>query len=122
MAKRHRIPASRGISRSCRPHQGGEGGGITEDDPITLREACALFPRAHLTVSTLRAEARRDRLMIFPIGKRHYTTLRSMREMVSKCQQTDSRRQPISIRKNESTDRASALAAANETLRRLKSA
>ena len=29
---------------------------IAADDPITLAEACKLFPRAHLTVSTLRAE------------------------------------------------------------------
>jgi hypothetical protein len=33
---------------------------IAEDDPITLREACTLFPQAHLTVSTLRAENRRS--------------------------------------------------------------
>lgn len=95
---------------------------LTEDDPITLREACKLFPLAQLTVSTLRAEARRDRLTIFSIGKRDYTTMRAMREMVSKCQQTD-RRKPISTtRKNESTEHASALAAAHETVRMLKSA
>ena len=57
----------------------------TEDDPIPLAEACKVFPQARLTVSTLRAEAARGRLIIFPIGKRHYTTLRSMREMVRRC-------------------------------------
>ncbi len=48
---------------------------IDDDDPITLRKACELFPLAQLTVSTLRAEAKRGRLMIFPIGKRHYAAL-----------------------------------------------
>jgi hypothetical protein len=94
---------------------------IAEDDPITLREACTLFPQAHLTVSTLRAENRRGRLMIFPIGKRDYTTLRAMREMVQLCQQSDKRRKPV---RNESsaTARRASLAAANETVRMLKSA
>jgi hypothetical protein len=93
---------------------------IADDDPITLREACKLFPLAHLTVSTLRAEADRDRLTIFPIGRRDYTTLRSMREMVQLCRQADKRRKPIG--KNDSSERASALAAANQTVRMLKSA
>jgi hypothetical protein len=92
---------------------------IDDDDPITLREACELFPQAHLTVSTLRAEARRDRLMIFPIGKRDYTTRRAMREMVQLCQQADKRRK---FRKHESpaTQSASAMAAANQMVRMLK--
>jgi hypothetical protein len=92
---------------------------IAEDDPITLREACQLFPQAHLTVSTLRAEHKRCRLMIFRMGKRDYTTLRSVREMVQLCQQADKRRKPIP---SSATECASALAAANQTVRMLKSA
>jgi hypothetical protein len=38
---------------------------LEDDEPITLAEACKLFPRAKLTVSTLRAEAGRGRLDIF---------------------------------------------------------
>jgi hypothetical protein len=52
------------------------------DDPITLAEACKLFPRAHLKVSTLRAEANRKRLKIFPLGRRDYTTEADMRAWV----------------------------------------
>ena len=35
------------------------------EEPITLVEACKLYPRSRLTVSTLRAEAARRRLEIF---------------------------------------------------------
>src|SRR5262249_25170836 len=51
-----------------------------------LRDACELFPRARLTVSTLRAEAARGRLDIFRIGRRDYVTPAALREMVRKCQ------------------------------------
>ena len=57
------------------------------DEPITLQEACAVFPRAKLTVSALRAEAERGRLTIFRLGRRDYTTVAAMREMVRKCQE-----------------------------------
>ena len=91
---------------------------IAEDDPITLRAACNLFPEAKLTVSALRAEQERERLEIFRLGRRDYTTLRSMREMVRLCRQADKRRKPISIKH----DASGALAAANQTVRMLKSA
>ena len=56
--------------------------GLKDDEPITLAaEACKLFPRAKLTVSTLRADGGRGRLDIFRLGKRDYTTLRLMQEM-----------------------------------------
>jgi hypothetical protein len=90
---------------------------IAEDDPITLAEACKLFPRAKFTPSTLRAERKRERLEIFGIGRRDYTTLRSMREMVRLCQQADKRRKSTSIK----NDASGALAAANQTVRMLKS-
>jgi hypothetical protein len=98
---------------------------MTDDDPITLREACKLFPLAHLTVSTLRAEFRRDRLLIFPIGKRDYTTMREMREMVRRCQTEGNRRRRSSSTLREfngsSTERlASAQAALSQTVQVLK--
>jgi hypothetical protein len=43
---------------------------LADDEPIPLADACQLFPRARLTVSTLRAEADRGRLEIFRLGKR----------------------------------------------------
>jgi hypothetical protein len=61
------------------------------DDPITLAEACKLFPRASLTVSTLRAEADRRRLNIFRLGRRDYTTEADMRAMVKSSKDESSR-------------------------------
>jgi len=58
---------------------------MTEDDPITLKQACGLYPRAKLTVSTLRAEARRGRLEIFRLGRCDSITAEAMREMVRRC-------------------------------------
>jgi hypothetical protein len=62
-----------------------------DDDPIPLADACALFPQARLTVSTLRAEAARGRLKIFRLGRRDYTTRRDMQEMIARCRDADSR-------------------------------
>jgi hypothetical protein len=99
---------------------------LEDDEPITLAEACKLFPRAKLTVSTLRAEADRKRLDIFRLGKRDYTTLRSMREMVRRCQEEDHRRGSTStlreVNGSSETERlASAQAALNQTVQALKS-
>jgi integrase len=71
---------------------------LSDDEPITLAEACQLFPRAKLKLSTLRAEAARGRLTIFRIGKRDYTTAESMREMVRRCRAEDYRRDFTSTR------------------------
>ena len=96
-----------------------------DDDPIPLREACALFPKAKLTLSTLRAEAERGRLDIFRLGKRDYTTPKSMREMVRKCREEDHRHgstsTPIASNGSSATERAtSARAALNQTVAALK--
>ena len=96
----------------------------TDEDPIPLAEACRLFRLARLTVSTLRAEAARGRLIIFPIGKRHYTTLRSMREMVRRCRDEPRGHASISTRSESSglseTDRiSSAQERAKESAARL---
>jgi hypothetical protein len=93
---------------------------IDDDEPITLAEACKLFPRAKLTPSTLRAEAtKRKRLKIFGMGKRDYTTLRLMREWVRRCQEEDHR--GPSTREVNGTERfASAQAALNRTVQALK--
>jgi hypothetical protein len=98
---------------------------MTEDDLITLKEACGLYPRANLTVSTLRAEAQRGRLEIFRLGRRDYTNAEAMREMVRRCREEDPRRDCISTRPEDSgssvTDRAlSAQAALSATVTALK--
>jgi hypothetical protein len=66
------------MSDDCRPWSAL----VPDDDTITLAEACKLFPRAHFTVSTLRAEHDRGRLRIFRLGRRDYTTESDMRAMV----------------------------------------
>ena len=96
-----------------------------EDDPITLAEACAIYPRSRLTVSTLRGEAARGRLDIFRLGKRDYTTLKSMREMVRKCQEDGRRRASTSTQQgangsSETARASSARAALNQTVTALK--
>src|SRR5215469_7252851 len=75
---------------------------LDDEEPITLAEACQIFPRAKLTPSTLRAEATRGRLGIFRLGKRDYTTPGAMRAMVQRCQEDDYRRDSISIRSGKS--------------------
>jgi len=96
-----------------------------ENEPITLAEACEIFPRAKLTISTLRAEADRGHLDIFRLGKRDYTTVRSMRAMVSKCQEESRRRGCISTQNvdnglSEMAQVSSARAALNQTVTGLK--
>src|SRR6516164_845537 len=96
-----------------------------DDDPIPLREALNLFPKARLTLSTLRAEAERGRLDIFRMGKRDYTTAKSMREMVRKCQEGDHRHgstsTPTASNGSSATDQAmSAQAALSRTVMALK--
>lgn len=58
---------------------------MADDAPITLAEACELVFRGTMTPATLRAEAARGRLVIFKIGKRHYTTRAHVREMIELC-------------------------------------
>jgi hypothetical protein len=94
-------------------------------EPITLKEACELYPRSRFTVSTLRAEASRGRLDIFRIGKRDYTTPAAMREMVRKCQDAARLRASTSTQDESSglseTERASsAQAALSQTVVALK--
>ncbi len=95
-------------------------------EPITLAEACELYPRARLTVSTLRAEAGRGRLDIFRLGKRDYTTAAAMQEMIRRCQDAARLRASTSTESAVSglseTDRASsAQAALSATVLKLRS-
>lgn len=93
------------------------------DDPITLAEACKLFPRAKLTVSTLRAEHSRGRLTIFRIGRRDYTTVGDMNDLVRQCREEGRRREAIPRSNLSETQRAtSAMNAVSETISKLKAA
>ena len=56
-----------------------------EDDPVTLQEAVDIVYRGKIAVSTLRLEADRKNVHIFKVGRRWFTTLRSVREMKDRC-------------------------------------
>jgi hypothetical protein len=98
---------------------------MTDDPPITLQEACKLYPRASFKVATLRAASGRGELHIFLLGRRYHTTESAMREWVRKCQDAV-RRQGSTLTDPESsglseTDRASsAQAALSQTVDKLK--
>ena len=57
---------------------------MTDDDPVTLSQACQEVFHGCITPHTLRAEARRGNLRIFRIGKRDFVTLREVRELCAK--------------------------------------
>jgi len=57
-----------------------------EDDPITLQQACDIVFKGSITPWSLKAEAGRGKLTIFKVGRRHFTTIRAVREMCQKKQ------------------------------------
>lgn len=59
---------------------------VAADAPLTLKEACSIFFRGRITPATLRAEARRGRLVIMRIGRADFVTPSAMREMMKRCQ------------------------------------
>lgn len=99
---------------------------MNDNEPITLAEACELYPRSKLTVSTLRAEAQRGRLDIFRLGRRDYTTIAAMEGMIRRCQEDARHRASTSTESADNgsseTDRiSSARAALNQSVQALKS-
>jgi hypothetical protein len=98
---------------------------MTDDDPITLREACEIVFANKIKVATLRVEAERGKLVIFRVGRRDFTTLRSVREMVRKCQDAGQHRGSTSTASDasglsETARVSSAQAALNQTVLALK--
>jgi hypothetical protein len=98
---------------------------LGDNEPITLADACKLYSRAKLTISTLRAEAARGRLDIFRMGKRDYTTPQAMQEMVRQCREDDPRRVSTSTTTednglSETVRTVSAQASLNQTVQALK--
>ena len=96
-----------------------------EDDPVTLQEACDIVFRGAVKVSTLRLEATRGHLEIFKVGRRQFTTLRSVRGMMDKCREKRKGRGSISTAGannglSETEQATSALVALSQTTRALK--
>lgn len=98
---------------------------LEDDFPITLQEACNLFPQSKFKISTLKTAADKGMLKIFLLGKRLHTTRAAMSDWVKACQDVANRRAciwtPPDSNSSSETERASsALAAANETVTKLK--
>lgn len=70
--------------------------------PISLREASTVVLRGNISVSALRAEARRGNLTTFKIGKNVYTTQAHIEEMMERCRVQPN--QPASTTENQMTD------------------
>src|SRR5262245_41211282 len=95
------------------------------EQPITLAEACKLYPRAKVKISTIRTAAERGELHIFMIGNRWHTTISAMENWVRVCREKSCHRGFTSTELDTSglseTDKAStARAALNRTLQELK--
>ena len=58
---------------------------ISDDAAIPLRDVPALFPESRFKLATLRAEAARNRLKVFRVGRRDYTTVADVKEMFRLC-------------------------------------
>lgn len=54
-------------------------------DLITLEDACKFFLHGKVTVATLRALHKAERLEIYRIGRRDFTTLSDLKDMQKKC-------------------------------------
>lgn len=59
---------------------------MNDDAPLTLQEACDQIFRGNISPATLRAEARRGRLVIERIGRRDFVTPAAIREMRKLCE------------------------------------
>jgi hypothetical protein len=98
---------------------------MSTDSPITLEEACKLYPGASYRVSTLRAAADRDELVIFLLGRRYHTTPADMADWVARCREKSPRLVSISTAlensgSSETEEISSAQAAASNTVEMLK--
>ena len=96
-----------------------------EDNFMTLKDACEIVFRGKIKVATLRAEIGRGNLTVFRVGRRDFTTLKHVREMVQRCRVESPPRGSIAIPHDahglSETERlTSAQAALNLTLQGLK--
>ncbi len=56
-----------------------------DDEPLTLEEACKVIFKSAISPASLRAEARRGRLVIERIGRTDFVTRAAVREMRNQC-------------------------------------
>ena len=95
------------------------------DNPITLQEACKLYPGSSFKVATLKAAYDKGMLDIFFLGRRYHTTRAAMDRWVKRCQDAGRRPDCTSMESaangSSETDRiSSAQAALSQTVTALK--
>jgi hypothetical protein len=98
----------------------------SDDDPITLVDACELVFHNRIKESTLRREAERGNLVTYRVGRRDFTTLRDVREMLQRCRADDPHQGSTSTRSvsnglSATDQNSSAQAALSQTVAALKS-
>src|SRR5262252_1791582 len=98
---------------------------MTDNEPITLREAAETFFRGRIKAASLRAARDRGHLRTFKVGRQEFTTYGYLREMIE-CRVARQGHGYGSTKSASSglseTDRVlSARAAAQETVQMLKS-
>jgi len=99
---------------------------VTDDTPLTLKEACEMFFRNTITPKTLRAEAGRGTLTIMRIGRQDFVTPQGIKGMMVKtCRAKDSPQGSTSAKtkpsgSSETARNQSAQAAALMTAQALK--
>lgn len=104
----------------------GAAGYSIDDSLVTLKDACEIAFNGKIKVATLRAEIGRGNLTVFRVGRRDFTTLKHVREMVQRrCRAASPLQGSISTGRGETglseTERlTSAQAALNLTLAGLK--
>lgn len=98
---------------------------IEDDEPLTLKEACAVHYKNRIKAASLRAEASRGRLEVFRVGRTDFTTLKAIRDMEKLCRREKQVRvststEPGSNGQSETEKLSSAQAALALTVSRLK--
>ena len=92
---------------------------MTDDDALTLREACQLHYRNRIKVATLRAEAAKGNLDIFRLGRTDFTTIKDLREMERRCRAAKLARGSISTRsESNGLSETARISSAQDALRR----
>ena len=92
------------------------------DTPLRLKDAARIgFPGGGMTVTGLRGEAKRGRLLIWRIAGKDYTSLSEIRKMLEQCRVEPNR--PVDmqeLRRRSADEDKIALESAMEAIRRLK--
>lgn len=86
---------------------------ITDDDPVRLNDAVTMFfPAGGMTLSALRTEAKKGRLVVERIAGKDFVTRRAINEMRRQCRDQGSRHASSSEKTGEGASGSSGTAEA----------